>query len=363
MEWGEMMNRMMCRMMNRSTGQTSGHFCKNVNRASLALSALALTVLTGLGFTVASHEHDLCHGFVPENDMKIPVGWRTRSGGLSEAQYNDVLDRMERLFKDVVAQQGGDLIINRKWTDPTVNASAQQWGTSWILNMYGGLARHSAIGVEGFALVACHELGHHIGGAPKMRGWMGNNWATNEGGADYYATLKCLRRFFVEDDNAAIIAQADIDPFARQQCEAQFTDDNDRLICLRNSMAGMQVASLFMDLRGDETAPRFDTPDPTVVTQTDDRHPLTQCRLDTYFNGGICNVDASIPVSSTDYRQGSCIEENHTAGLRPRCWFKPTSIEEDPEEPEESEETPIPTPIPEPIPMPVSLSEGFSEVF
>ena len=71
----------------------------------------------------------------------------------------------------------------------------------------------TTITVDGMALVACHEMGHHMGGAPKIDGWYGSSWATNEGGADYYGTLKCARRFFAGDDNASIVKTLDYRSF------------------------------------------------------------------------------------------------------------------------------------------------------
>jgi hypothetical protein len=297
-----------------------------MKRTSLMMSALLLVVATSVGISSSAHNHDLCSGFVPANDMKIPVGFRAYApgakGGLSEAQFNAVIDRAQRLFSADISKAGGTLKVNRRWTDATVNASAQQFGSTWILNMYGGLARHPEITVEGFALVVCHELGHHMGGAPKIEGWSGDNWATNEGGADYYATLKCLRRFFAEDDNKSIIAKATIDPVAQKVCAQEFANEQDQLLCMRNSMAGDSVAGLFMDLRKEKTRPRIDTPDTRVVKQMDDNHPATQCRMDTYWAGAACRVDATVPNSNTDYREGSCLDYNEP-GARPRCWFKP----------------------------------------
>ena len=307
-------------------------------KTSLMMSALALIVASSAVAFAAGHNHELCEGFIPQNDMKIPVGvkggnrWSKKAaGGITEAQFNEVMDRVERLYAPVVAQKGGKLKINRKWTDPTVNASAQQQGGQWILNMYGGLARHQEIGIEGMALVACHELGHHLGGAPKIAGWF-STWASNEGASDYYATLKCLRVYFAEDDNEAIIAaQAPgvIEPMMKDMCEKEFTQRSDQLLCLRNSIAGAQVAGLFMDLNKDTVRPSVTTPDKSVVTRMDDNHPKTQCRMDTYFAGAVCNVDQSVANSDSDYKQGSCVEGTATVGYRPRCWFYPQEKEAD----------------------------------
>lgn len=298
----------------------------------MMMSALTMIVASGVGFASVGHDHELCEGFVPENTLKIPVGKRhffstkpNLNGGLTEAQFNAVIDRAEKLYGPVVQKEGGTLKVNRRWSDPTVNASAQRMGTTYVVNMYGGLARHAATTEEGFALVVCHELGHHIGGAPKIAGWYGDDWASNEGGSDYFATLKCLRNFFAEDDNEAIIANATIDPFAKETCEKQFTTREDQLICLRNSLAAESVAYLFMDLRKEAKKPMFNTPDSKVAARMDDNHPATQCRMDTYFAGAICNVDKTVPVSNTSFADGACMKETHEQGARPLCWFFPNA--------------------------------------
>ena len=58
------------------------------------------------------------------------------------------MDRVQSIYGPIVAAHGGRLVINRLWEDATVNASAEQVGGDWILNMYGGLARHASLRVE-----------------------------------------------------------------------------------------------------------------------------------------------------------------------------------------------------------------------
>ncbi|XGC82391.1 hypothetical protein ACES2L_07865 [Bdellovibrio bacteriovorus] len=291
-----------------------------MTKSTLSRVLAGIALVATLGFThQVSDSKTMCAGFVPKNDLNIPVGLFS-TGGITEKQFNDVLDRLERLYKADVERLGDKLRINRLWSDGTVNASAQRSGNTQILNMYGGLARHPATNIEGFALVACHEFGHHNGGAPKSASMWGN-WATNEGGSDYFATLKCLRRFFAEDDNAAILKDLDLDPVADAACTAQWPNEQDRLICLRTSLAGQSVANLFQALRKETTAPNFGTPDKRTVTRTNDAHPETQCRLDTYFAGMLCTVSESDPVSKDDYKAGSCYAPRDSIGVRPRCWF------------------------------------------
>ena len=299
---------------------------------------LGVTVL-GLGTLASAHTNEsyptnfvegrsVCEGFAPENSLKIPVGFTMSNrfniqGGITEAQFNKVMDRIQLQYDAEVKALGNTLTINRKWSDPTVNASAQQFGTSWVINMYGGLARHSAITEDGMALVACHEMGHHLGGAPKISGWYGNDWATNEGGADYYGTLKCARRYFANDNNGEIIKTLKIDPIAEAKCRDQHSNSDMQVLCMRETAAAQSVTALLAELGGDPSAPKFDTPATNVVDQTNDAHPKAQCRLDTYYAGAGCKADVSTALSNTDYHEGSCTTPNDSFGFRPTCWFKP----------------------------------------
>lgn len=297
----------------------------------MTIKVLAWTAVTVLSLSQASfmpvaseHKHtQLCEGFVEENNLNIPVGFN--AGGIDEATFNRVMDRIEKIFTPIIAAEGGKFELVRNWTDGTVNAYAQRIGTTYQIQMFGGLARHPAITEDAMALVACHEVGHHIGGAPKISN-MWSNWASNEGQSDYYAGLKCLRLYYEAVENTDWYQKnaATLPALAVEKCAATFTDENEKIMCLRTAMAGQSVGFLFQDLRGETTAPDFSTPDTSAVTKTNDRHPATQCRYDTYFQGGLCAKAVSDSVSQTDYKQGTCtLAEGATIGTRPLCWFKP----------------------------------------
>lgn len=282
------------------------------------VTTLVLTLALS-GTTLACTE-DGKEGFLPENDLHIPVGSKT-TGGLTQAQFNNVIDKIEAIYAPIVSNMGGKLTINRKWDDGTVNANATRLG-GWIVNMYGGLARHQTITEDGFALVLCHEMGHHLGGAPKVANFL-NKWASNEGQSDYFATAKCLRKAFLNDNNPAVVRKLGAPKTLTDACAKAWSNRDDRAICVRNGMAGVSVAGLFAALRNQPEA-KFDTPDPKIVSKTDDSHPAHQCRLDTYFQGALCEVSFNEDVSQKDEVQGTCHGTlGHKSGLRPLCWFKP----------------------------------------
>lgn len=277
--------------------------------------------LTNVGYTCSE---DGSSGFVPENDIYIPVNAK-RVGGITETQFNDVITKIETIYSPIVSSMGGKLKVNRKWTDGTANANATRAGSTWTVNMYGGLARHDAITEDGFALVLCHELGHHLGGAPKVGGLRGliNGWASNEGQSDYFATLKCLRKAFLNDDNAAVVSAMNVPGTLTKRCNETYSNKDEAALCIRSGMAGDSVSGFFAAMRN-ATRASFDTPDSNVVSKNDDNHPAYQCRLDTYFQGALCDVSMNEDVSQKDEVQGTCHPRlGHKSGLRPLCWFKP----------------------------------------
>ncbi|MBI3550008.1 MAG: hypothetical protein HY078_13300 [Elusimicrobia bacterium] len=263
--------------------------------------------------------------FLPENDMKIPVG-SFQAKGITQEQFNKVIDEVEALYRPIVAAKGGRLVIERAWEDATVNAYALRRGNEWVIKMFGGLARHEAITQDGMSLVVCHELGHHLGGAPKKG--IGNAWASNEGQSDYYANLKCLRRVFGVAAAEEFTRKAVDDEVAARACGQSFNNASDRRQCIRGAAAGFSVSALFQALRREPNAPRFGTPDPAVVSRTNDAHPGTQCRLDTYFQGALCSQAVSAELDDRNPVPGTCTASTgFRSGIRPRCWYKPGTNE------------------------------------
>ena len=288
-----------------------------MKKISLGL-VLATLMSTQPAFTCSK---DGSEGFLPENNLYISVHDKD-AAGITESQFNAVIDKVEALYAPIVSEYGGKLEVVRKWTDGTVNAYAEQQGNIWKVSMFGGLARHKTITEDGFALVICHEIGHHIGGVPR---YSGGDWASNEGQSDYFATTKCLRRVWQSEDNASVVRSMEVPAVLTQSCTKQWSDKKDRDICIRGGMAGMSVANLFAALSWSMKQPKFDTPDTRQVSATSHSHPATQCRLDTYYQGALCEISFNEEIGQEDEVAGVCHgSTGHSTGLRPRCWFKPT---------------------------------------
>jgi hypothetical protein len=298
---------------------------------------LSLSVLALMG-TVA-HAQAPVFQIEPDNEgfHCIPKSEKTYplvgliSSGLSEDQYNKVLDRVESLYSGEVQLMGGELAIVRDWSDPTPNSYADRpyWQENrWEVVMLGGLARNPYMTEDALTLVACHELGHHIGGAPKVHYY--SPWASNEGQADYFATLKCMRRVFTGDDNSTIAVQSTVPDALKKACEKEFaTDAEGAAVCVRSIQAGMDISKVFADLTYQATGltqeAAFNKVNGHVVAATSNSHPAVQCRFDTYRAGALCPIGVDKPVSQSDVAPGTCnrVDGFSVLEVRPTCWFNP----------------------------------------
>ncbi len=290
-------------------------------------NARLLTLVVSLTFSAQfaiAEGLPLCHKFLGQTHRMVTLASPlTGVGtGLNETQFNEVAEKIDRLYRAEFANLGGTLAVNRDWPDEAAEASANELGSTWAISLSGGLARQSNMTRDAFALAACHEIGHHLGGTPNQI----LSPLTSEGQADYYATLKCTRRFFADEDNAAALRGKMVDSFMLSECRAHFANANDQLICVRSNVAALTLVHVLEAVNQDATRVSFRTPDPSepfLISNPD--HPAAQCRLDTFFNGARCTEPVTSALSESSYWPGTCDREGQPAnfGSRPRCWFKP----------------------------------------
>lgn len=281
---------------------------------------LALSLISAPVFACTM---DGVEGIVEKNNLNIPASQKTKNG-MTQEIFNKVIDDAIVVMEPYIKARGANLTVVKNWEDGTVNAYAEQSGKEWKVSMFGGLARHETITSDGLALVVCHEIGHHIAGAP-LYSWKAG-WASTEGQSDYFATTKCLRQVWEKDNNEEIIASMEVPATVKEQCGQSHLWNSSYALCVRGAMAGDSVARLFAALRKQEPS-KFETPDPKVAKYTQESHPATQCRLDTYFQGALCGADEREEFSRDTEVTGSChLTLGHKIGMRPLCWHKPSVV-------------------------------------
>lgn len=201
----------------------------------------------------------------PPNNVKVYMAADAQTDAITKSMFNQAIDLVYNHYAPIVKKKGYVLKFNRLWSDPTVNSDTDVEGKTWVINSYGGLARYANItDVATYAEVACHELGHHMGGAPYFdqdQSWPGGGPSV-EGEADYWATWVCMKA-------------------------VGFTTNQ---ILIANLNLAKALATL-----GGEAVPSRPGPCLPDVDVTYEDHPAAQCRLNTY-DAGLANA------------------------ARPRCW-------------------------------------------
>ena len=271
--------------------------------------------------------------YLPPNDLYLEDDLGNKNANMTEAEFNQIIDQVSAYYSPIVASHGIQLTMLKNWIDPMVNAYANQEPGNWIVAMFGGLARRPEITPDGFALVVCHELGHHLAGYPF---YTDTDWASSEGQSDYFATHSCARNIWGSEKqkNAGFRRSASLE--TKMVCNSSWSDIDDQNLCYRILEGSKSLAELLGAF--ESKVPSIGTPDGSRVDVTKPGHPAAQCRLDTSTSGALCDStmdELVIPGRNPAGGQmgvgaekaaeaNSCMRSNgYGFAKRPRCWFAP----------------------------------------
>ncbi len=242
------------------------------------------------------------------------------------SKYQRLLDDFIFHFAPIVVNSGGELKIRYDLNSDSLNAYASRQGRDWIITLKGGLFKSKKVDEEILSMILCHELGHHIGGDPyKFPEEHERGWISVEGQSDYFAANICGKTWFRFKDNELYIKNKKITSTMKLGCREQNLSSSDNAMCLRMSYLSAKMskfmAALSRGRRGQrEPTPKLETPDSSVVSRTLIKHPKSQCRIDTYFQGALCKKIFIAP----DSNNLNCLDYlSRFSGARPRCWFAP----------------------------------------
>lgn len=263
---------------------------------------------------------------LPDNDLWKEDGKYRSLTDMTEERFLELADEAIEAFKPYAAIHGKVLTLDPLWDSTEVNAYAYPTANEMMVEMHGGLARRPEVTEDGFQLVVCHEIGHHLAGFAK---YGPNDWAATEGQSDYYASQVCAKEIWKEDIAHNAMYETIAPDSLKGDCNEVYSSDEERHLCYRIGMAGHSLATLLAF--GDNVD--FDTRDQNVVDSTYPSHPEGQCRLDTYVAGGLCDVEFNkeeIPQTEEEARPTSCMRvDGYNLEARPRCWFAPSSSNQD----------------------------------
>lgn len=284
-------------------------------------------VLTTIGLSSAAWAHLPTEVGCDARTMGLPKNEKFIFSAKKEKRFNEIIDRIAGLFKDEVRLRGSNLKIIKDWKSKEQNAYALQTRSDWEVHILGGYYRHKDITDEGLAEVVCHELGHHLAGAPyKMfQSAYGPSfgWASTEGQADYWGFSVCLKKYFEAYPQEVKIK----DKFAKNKCDKNYEEQADRNICYHLSNAALSSATMLESFSSDPVINFSQKTDPLVTSVNSSSHPATQCRYDTYMAGALCQVEDPnrSSIDPADFSNILCANKNEDeifyTNNRPKCWF------------------------------------------
>lgn len=245
------------------------------------------------------------------------------ASGLTEQDFTEVFTRVRDHYMKVFTDLGLEVDFTLDWNNEWFNAQTGWAGAKKIRFFFAGaLARGRYMTRDGLLYVGCHEMGHHFGGFPKKEG----KWSTSEGGADYFAALKCMRDILKNDPGNETAEALDLPEGVKNKCHEVYADADDYRICLRTAKAGEDISKTFQfkasKVEQEQTMFFRELP---AVQATNTGYPPNACRAETAFQGAICPKGPEYPISYVNEFEGYCHEKNGDAfGMRPKCWFKPS---------------------------------------
>lgn len=308
------------------------------------ISRFVVALFGPLVFCGHTHFHPategIKHWFLPENQLHLEVP--VIQNDMTQEQFQKTIDDIKSLYCPIFESYGAGCDISGEWESTIVNAYAMRYDGNWVIALYGGLARRHELSPDGFAAVACHEVGHHIAGFAFKSFVLGDNWAATEGQSDYFAAHACLPELWRDETliNASFRSQAL--PLAKAKCDSVWTRLDDQNLCYRITSAVQTVALMIARSSGRFPDPKISTPSETEVAETFEGHPVPQCRLDTQIAAALCPIPfdfTKIPGDGLGQSNRSLAAEidstnttchrarGYNASARPRCWFAPRIAE------------------------------------
>lgn len=290
---------------------------------SLLISAVFILPINSFASSINFTGDFLCHGYLPDSlePDPIPLNGYTNHA-LSEKKFKEMIALGVKEYSDIIRGHGATLTINNYWTDEKVNASAKKEGSSWAVNMYGGLARLKNITKDSLTSVMCHEIGHLVGGFPE---YSKNQDMASEGQSDFFAGHACFKRIFKEDIEVNATFRDKVQEYPKKSCDAVYESQENRDVCYRTAVASYK----FWRAVREHVKWGFKNRDKRIVSITYDQHPVAQCRLDTALASALCLDkwdDHKIP-DNQNHNTCNCSRgkyvDDYRVGLRPKCWYKP----------------------------------------
>lgn len=214
-------------------------------------------------------------------------------GTMDETIFKKVIKDVTGLYSKELSMLNKEIKMEINWNSKTPNASVGLHKNIISMSFHGEFPRKFKLTSDAYAITVCHELGHLLGGMPKV---MPTQKYSAEAQSDYFATKECFKRYMdaVPNDNV------DTSILSKEQKSLCDKSEN-KVQCLRGLVAISIDGNAY---EGDKSINHYSHEEVEITNYND--YPNAQCRIDTMRAGLLCEED-------------ECLTGK---GSRPACWYK-----------------------------------------
>ncbi|WP_437735038.1 ImmA/IrrE family metallo-endopeptidase [Sorangium sp. So ce1335] len=316
---------------------------------------VAMCVLTGSGDVGGAAWQSAEHPTVILKKVRVParVASGPDAGDVTTEQMFDIASHAVDVYRDHMRDHKARFSVNVGTAAGTkMDIAADR---TWHIHLGFDLRRQGVSPPDIAAFAACHEIGHALGGFPfkqshvqqmQVEGLATGQYGTvssTEGQADYFATKECLPRLWSAEREVNARFRETATEHAKARCDAAWGDVDAQNLCYRLAAVAERFGRWGRGTEDSRPVPDLSTPDADEVMVTKENNPPLQCRVDTAFQGALCQTKfrgTAIPGLIPPYEQvltfspeaeaaaapDSCTEG---PGSRPRCWFAPNATAAD----------------------------------
>jgi hypothetical protein len=151
------------------------------------------------------------------------------------------------------------------------------------ITLTGQVPNHKKTTLGLWLLLACHEVGHFLGGAPFGRTMLKKNLSA-EGQADYYATNICMWKML--NDFPSDMIMSDFNKHSIDVCEQKYGDNLKSVFtCMRIYSAIISFVNYMNSTRAKNHPVSIHEKDESIVERSKISMPSDQCRVDNLMAG------------------------------------------------------------------------------
>ncbi|WP_155897226.1 ImmA/IrrE family metallo-endopeptidase [Bacteriovorax sp. BSW11_IV] len=201
------------------------------------------------------------------------------SWSMNKQEFENTISTIFNLYKNELDERFSSISMNVNWDGKTPNASVSRKDGQLRVYFDGEFVRKHQLNAPAFAITVCHEIGHVLGGEPRV---YPSKKYSSEAQSDYFAASECLPRYYKTLKNPTF-KKATLSQKLASKCQSEYCQWAMSAL-ERELVIYAEEASLLKE-------------DTKVVTYTNmNDYPSAQCRVDT-------------------------IARAILGDERPRCWF------------------------------------------